>query len=329
MKEDTGQARNETGRGRGAAWPSEIPARGWWDIGWRVWGKMQTDRVLLVAAGATFYLLLALFPAMTAFVSTYGLFADPAVVARHVAGLARLLPDGGLAIIQDQLENLISQDRGALGFGFTLGVLFAYWSANNGMKTLFEALNIAYGETEERSFIWLNLVALVFTICAMITIVLLIAALGVVPIVLAFLHLGGIAETLISVLRWAVLVGVVGIAIALLYRFGPSRRRAKWRWITLGSAFATVVWLGASVGFSIYIRNFANYEAVYGSLGAVIGFMMWTWISVTILIVGAEINSAMEHQTARDSTAGEARPMGERGAYVADTLGKSASAPDA
>lgn len=329
MSESTGQQRNEMGRGRGAAWPSEIPLRGWWDIAWRVWGKMQSDRVLLVAAGATFYLLLALFPAMTAFVSTYGLFADPAVVARHVAGLARLLPDGGLAIIQDRLENLVSQDRGALGFGFTFGILFAYWSANNGMKTLFEALNIAYGETEARSFIWLNLTALLFTICAMITIVLLIAALGVVPIVLGYLHLGGIAETLISMLRWAVLVGAVAIGIALLYRFGPSRSRAKWRWITIGSAFATIVWLGASVGFSIYIRNFANYEAVYGSLGAVIGFMMWTWISVTILIVGAEINAAMEHQTASDSTVGEARPMGERGAFVADTLGKSASSPDA
>lgn len=323
MSEEEGPAGGSP-RGRDAKWPSDIPPRGWWDIIWRVWRKVEEDRVLLVAAGATFYLLLALFPALTAFVSTYGLFADPAVVARHVASLARLLPEGGLVLIQDRLESLVGQDRGALGFGFVTGVLFAYWSANNGMKALFEALNIAYGETEKRSFLWLNLIALIFTLGAMATVVVFVAALGIVPVMLGILHLGDVTEMLIHALRWIALVVVIALAIAILYRFGPSRAQARWRWVTWGSVLATLVWLAASIGFTIYLRNFGNYEAFYGSLGAVIGLMMWVWISVVILIVGAELNASMEHQTARDSTVGEARPMGERGAYVADTLGRPA-----
>lgn len=327
-KAKAGQASREVDRGRDAAWPGEIPAKGWWDVGWRVWTKFQEDRVMLVAAGSTFYLLLALFPAMTAFVSTYGFFADPAVVARHVASLAMLLPEGGLAIIEDQLESLVNQDRGALGFGLAAGILFAYWSANNGMKALFEALNIANGEVEKRSFLRLNLVALVFTLGAMITVVLLITALGLVPVALAFLNLGPFAELLIGGIRWVVLIAAIAVGIGLLYRYGPSRAHAKWRWITWGSVFATLVWVAASVGFSIYLRNFGNYEAIYGSLGAAIGFMMWLWISLTILIVGAEINTAMEHQTSRDSTTGKSRPMGMRGAHVADTLGEPAPSRD-
>lgn len=314
----------EADRGREAEWPSEIPARGWKDIAWRLWDEINKDRVMLIAAGATFYLLLALFPALTAFVSTYGLFSDPVQVTQQLSTLDAVLPGGALTIIRDQLQSLTSQEPGALSIGFIGGLLFAYWSANNGVKTLFEALNVAYEETEKRSFIRLNLIAFCFTIGAMLTAVILIAAVGLVPLILNALRLGFLAEALLAILRWLVMLALVGFGISLLYRFGPSRTRAKWRWISWGSGFATIVWLIASIGFSWYLQNFGNYEAVYGSLGAVIGFMMWTWISVIILIVGAEINAEMEHQTARDSTIGPEKPMGERGAVVADTLGRTA-----
>jgi membrane protein len=314
----------EKGRGREADRPSEIPPAGWWDIAWRVWQEVGEDRVLLVAAGATFYLLLALFPALAAFVSLYGFVADPATVADHVSHLGGLLPSAGVDIIRSQLQALASQNEQALGMGFLIGLAIALWSANNGVKALFDAMNIAHEETEKRSFLKLNLISIAFTIGALLIAIGLILTVGVVPAVLAYLRLDAWTETLIAISRWPMLLVAIVTAISLIYRFGPSRRAPKWRWLSWGAVIATVVWVGASWGFSFYLQNFADYNATYGSLGAVIGLMMWTWISVIILIVGAEINAEMEHQTARDSTVGDRpKPMGERGAVVADSLGKT------
>ena len=310
-------------RGRDADWPSEIPARGWKDIVWRIWSEFGEDRVLLIAAGATFYLLLALFPALAAFVSVYGFVADPATIADHISYLGGLLPSGGLEIIEGQLEALVTQNEDALSIGFLTGLAIALWSANSGIKALFDAMNIAYEETEKRGFFKLNLVSIVFTLGAIVIAIGLILAVGVVPAVLAFLRLDRWAELLISLSRWPILMLAILTGIALIYRFGPSRRQAKWRWLSWGAGIATVVWVAASWGFSYYLQNFADYNATYGSLGAIIGMMTWTWISVIILIVGAKINAETEHQTARDSTIGEPKPMGRRGAVVADTIGES------
>ena len=315
-------AGSEAGRGREAEWPSEIPAKGWKDILWRVWSEITEDRVTLIAAGAAFYLLLALFPAMAAFVSLYGFVADPSNIAEQVSFLGGVLPSGGMELIQDQLESLVTQDSSALSLSFVFAFLISFWSANNGVKTLFEALNVAYEENEKRSFVWLNLVAFTFTLGAMVMGILMIAVVGVIPAILSIVNLSQFSEQLIAVGRWALMLVLIVFGVSLLYRYGPSRETAKWRWISWGSGLATVVWIVASIGFSYYLQNFANYNATYGSLGAVIGFMLWAWISVVILIVGAEINAEMEHQTARDSTTGDPKPMGERGATVADTLGR-------
>lgn len=314
----------QPGRGREAERPSDIPARGWKDILWRVVSEISDDRVPLIAAGATFYLLLALFPALAAFVSIYGFVADPKTIADHIAYLGGVLPSGGLDLIRGQLESLAQQKTGALSFGFILGLLVALWSANNGIKTLFEAMNIAYEETEKRGFIKLNMIAFAFTLGAILISIVFIFSVGVVPAALALLNLGGWTEILIRVLRWPVMLIAVAAGITLIYRYGPSREKAKWRWLTWGAALATVVWIAASIGFSFYLENFADYNATYGTLGAVIGFMMWTWISVMILIVGAELNAEMEHQTAKDSTTGAPQPIGARGAHMADTLGRTA-----
>lgn len=311
------------GRGRKAARPSQLPPMGWKDILFRVWSQAIEDRITLVAAGATFYLLLAMFPALVAFVSVYGFVADPQTVAEHVAFLGGLMPSGGVDLIRSQLESLANQDREALSFGFILAILTAFWSANNGVKTLFEALNIAYEEREKRSFIQLNLIAFTFTLGAIAIGITMIFAVGVVPAILALLQIDHFSEAIISVLRWPVLLLLVAGGISILYRFGPSRSQAKWRWITWGGSFVTVVWIGASIGFSFYLQNFADYNATYGSIGAVIGLMLWIWISVLILIVGAELNAEMEHQTAVDTTTGTPRPMGKRGAVVANTLGNA------
>jgi membrane protein len=312
-----------TDRGRTANAPTEMPWEGWKDILWRVYAEFSADRVTLIAAGATFYLLLALFPALAAFVSIYGFVADPVTVADHVAFLAGFLPSGGVDLIRTQLQSLATQNDTALSFGFISGLALALWSANNGIKTLFEAMNIAYDETEKRGFFRLNLYSLGFTLGAIVIAILLIVCVGVVPAVLAFLRLGGVTEALIALIRWPILWVACTLGISILYRYGPSRERAEWRWVTWGAAIAAAVWLLASILFSWYLANFADYNATYGSLGAVIGFMMWTWISVVILIAGAELNSEIEHQTARDSTTGPEMPMGARGATMADTLGES------
>lgn len=309
--------------GRNADSPSELPAAGWKDIFWRVWSEVNDDRVMLVAGGVTFYLLLALFPALAAFVSLYGFVADPHTIADHIAYLGGLLPAAGLDLIKAQLASLLAAGDRALGIGFLVGLGIALWSANNGIKALFDAMNVAYEETEKRGFVKLNLWSAAFTLGALFIAAILLLAVGVVPAMLALLHLEGWAETLISVGRWPLLLGAVWSGVSLIYRYGPSRRPAKWRWLNWGAAIATLVWIAVSWAFSFYLQHFANYNAAYGSLGSVIGLMMWMWISVIVLIIGAEINAEMERQTARDSTVGAPKPMGKRGAVVADTLGKS------
>lgn len=309
-------------RGREARWPSEIPFKGWRDIFWRLAREVVADRVMLVAAGSAFYLLLAMFPALAAFVSLYGIASDPATVAAQIRFLAGFIPSGGLELIETQLTSLAMQPRDALSFGFLFSLALALWSANNGIKTLFEALNIAYEEREKRGFFKLNLITLGFTLSAMLIGIVMIFVVGLIPAMLAILPLGHVVEALVKILRWPAIVVVVWGGIAILYRYGPSRTQAQWRWITWGGFLSTIVWFAASIGFSYYLENFANYNAVYGSLGAVVGFMMWTWISVTIILIGAEINAEIEHQTRQDSTVGPDKPMGERGAHVADTVGK-------
>ena len=308
-------------RGRDTHYPYHLPLSAWKDILWRVRLQAAEDRITLIAAGTAFYLLLALFPALAAFVSVYGFVADPATVADHISFLGGLMPSGGLDLISTQLESLANQDRDALSLGFVVAFLAAFWSANSGVKTLFQALNVAYEEQEKRSFIHLNLLALAFTIAAISVAIAMIVAVGIVPAALAVLQLGSYSEIIIGLARWPTLIILVAAGISIIYRFGPSRARAKWRWISWGGALATVVWIAASAGFSYYLQNFADYNATYGSLGAVIGLMLWIWISVLILILGAELNAEMEHQTTVDTTTGEPLPMGERGAVVADTLG--------
>lgn len=314
---------HETGRGRQADSPTEIPAQGWKDILWRVYERVQHDRVMLVAAGVTFYALLAIFPAITALVSIYGLFADPATIQSHLSMLSGVLPGGALEIIGEQVTRIASNGSGTLGLSFLIGLAVALWSANAGMKSIFDALNIVYEEEEKRSFIMLNVVSLGFTLGAIVFMLMALGMVVVVPIVLSYLGLETWTETLVALLRWpALLIGIV-LALALVYRYGPSRDNAKWRWITPGSLIASVLWLAGSMLFSWYVANFGKYNETYGSLGAVIGFMTWIWISTIIVLLGTEINAEMEHQTAKDTTEGPHQPLGTRGATMADTLGEA------
>ncbi len=322
--EDGQSAKLQPGRGRTAETPSQIPAKGWKDILWRVYGDLGTHRLLAVAAGVTFYALLAIFPAIAAFVSLYGLFADAGTISKQLGAMSGFMPGGAVDIIGEQVKRIASKPSGSLSFGLISGLAIALWSANAGMKAMFDALNVVYDETEKRSFIKLNAMSLAFTVGAIIILMLAIASVVVLPIVLNFVGLGSVAGSVLSLARWPLLLILILAGLAVLYRFGPSRDRAQWRWITWGSAIAAVAWIAASGLFSWYVSSFGNYNATYGSLGAAVGFMTWIWISSTIVLIGGEFNAEMELQTERDTTVGHPKPLGARGAKVADQVGKAA-----
>jgi len=311
----------EDGRGRSAAKPSDIPIPGWRDIVLRVYEGISEDCILANAAAVTFYALLALFPGIAALVSIYGLFADPGAIVSQFDAMSGILAGGALDVIRDQLTHLTAQGSGKLGISLVIGLVISLWSANGGIKALFDALNVVYEEKEGRSFIRLNAVSLLFTIGMIAFLLLSLACVVAIPVALK--HLPHIIGLIFDIARWPVLLLCVAVALAFIYRYGPSRTDPRWRWVTWGSGFAALAWLVASALFSWYAANFGNFNKTYGSLGAIIGFMTWMWLSVIIILVGAKLNAETEHQTARESTVGEPKPLGRRGAKMADTVGQT------
>ena len=309
-------------RGRRAERPSEIPRPGWRDIFLRTWREISDDHVSLIAAGVGFYGLLALFPAIAAMIAIWGLLFDPQQIEQQIEAVSGFLPQDAAAIVTEQARTLAAAG-GGLSIAAAGGILFALYSASKGMKALIEGLNIIYDEQEERGFIKLNVVALGLTL---VMIVAMLAALGtiiIVPILLGALGLGPVAEILVNLVRWPLLFAVALLVLAIIYRYGPSRARPRWRWVNWGAAVATILWLLGSIAFSIYVQNFGSYNETYGSIGAVIILLMWFWLSAFSVLFGAELNAEMEHQTERDSTTGEPRRRSMRGAYVADHVGES------
>lgn len=315
----------ESGRGREAAHPTQIPKRGWKDILLRVKDAMSRNRLVAVSAGIAFYSLLALFPAIAALVSLYGLFSDPATVGTHLDTLGSFVPASGMDLIRDQIAHVTGQGRQALGLTFIIGLAGSLWSANAGTKALFDALNVVYEEREQRSFFRLTAMSLLFTLGGIGFLLCAMAALVVLPAVLSFIGLGSSAEFLLKLFRWPFLFAGIVFALAVVYRYGPSREKPQWRWVTWGSVAAALLWIAVSILFSWYAENFGNYNKTYGSLGAVIIFMTWIWISALAILLGAELDAEMEHQTARDTTTGPAKPLGQRGANMADTVGRAAA----
>jgi membrane protein len=312
----------QDGAGRDVAQPHEFPKAGWWMILKRTFAQASEDRLLSEAAGVTFYALLATFPAIAALISLYGLFADPATVGKQLETLAGVIPGGGMQLIEEQVRRVTSKPETTLGLSAIIGLVVSLWSANQATKAMFDALNIVYEEKEKRSFIRLTLISLTFTLSGLLFAIVTMSAVIVLPVIFNVIGYGTQMEWLLRVARWPLLVLLVSAILAALYRFGPSREKARWRWVTWGSALASVVWLLTSLGFSWYVESFGSYNETYGSLGAVIGFMTWIWISAAVVLLGGELNAEMEHQTARDTTRGPERPMGTRGARMADTIAR-------
>ena len=311
----------EGGRGRHAVSPWQIPWKGWKDILLRTYEQMNDDRLLAVAAGVVFYGLLALFPAITALVSCYALFAKGSTINEHLASLGTLLPGGAMDIVRDQVDRVLAKGDVKLGTAFLFSFLLAVWSANGGMKAVIDALNVAYEEKEERGFFRLNAVSLAFTFGGLVALLVAIGAIVAMPLVLAAIGLNSVTDAIIRYGRWPILVLMIMFGLAVLYRYAPSRRSPRWQWISVGSACATVAWLAGSALLSFYLANYAHYDATYGSLGAAIGLMIWMWMSTIVILLGAELNAEIEHQTAEDTTEGGKKPLGARDATVADTIG--------
>jgi membrane protein len=313
----------ETGRGRDASSPAQIPARGWFDILKRTWNEMQDDRLLLVAAGVVFYALLALFPAMSAMISLYGLVADPATVREHIGQIAFMLPDGSTDILREQADRVVSTAGSTLSLALIVSIALALWSANSGMKAVIDGLNVVYEEDETRSFLTLNAVSLTLTLGAMLFVLLAIGAIVMLPGIIGFLDVPPAAEAWIQWGRWPLFFVAVVVGLAVLYRFGPSRAQPRFSWVTPGSVAAALLWVVGSALLSYYISRFGNYEATYGSLGAVIGLMIWLWLTAIVVLFGGELNAELEHQTAEDTTQGQAQPLGGRRARMADSIGSA------
>lgn len=323
MQQETAGAAAQTGRGREAEAPTEIPWTGWKDVFKRAWNHTGEDNISLAAGGVTYYVLVALFPGLAALVSIYGLFSDPAQVQQQVGSLSGVLPADAQTLISAELKQIAGASGGALSFGAVIGFLIALYSSSRGVGGLMIGLNIAYEEKERRSLFWQYFIALVLTWVLIVAGLVAIGFIAGAPAVIDAIGLGSIATWLFYILEWPVLMGFMLIILAVIYRYGPSRDHPKWAWISPGALTATVLWVVGSIAFTIYVAHFGNYNKTYGSLGAIIVLLTWMYVSSYAVLFGAEVNAQAERQTKRDTTVGAPRPMGQRGATAADTLGRS------
>jgi membrane protein len=298
----------------------EIPAVGWRQVLRRAWRETKADGIPLVAAGVAFYSFVALFPGLIAAVTLYGLVADPVQVEEQIRSLSAALPPESAALIADQMQEITSTSNRALGVGFVVGVLGALFTASGAVFNLIKAINLAYDEEETRGFVRLRALALLLTLGAIVFLVVAVGVVAVLPVVLDQLGLGGIGQTVVGVLRWVGLLVFVPAALALLYRYAPDRDDARFSWVSIGAVVATLLWIVGSVGFSIFVSTFGSYGETYGTLAGVVVLLLWLFLTAFVVLLGAEINSEAEQQTAQDSTVGPPQPLGKRGAVKADSI---------
>jgi len=308
-------------RGRSAERPREIPAAGWRDVALRVKAEAKADNLSLLAGGVAFFAMLSLVPALVAVVSIYGLVADPADIERQVRDLTRALPAEARDLITQQLRDVVRSSETGLGLGAIAGALVALWGASSAVKHLISAINTTYDEDETRGFVRLRGLSILLALGAAVFVVVAVGLIAVLPAALSDTGLGDAARSVLNVVRWPLLFVAMIVALAVVYRFGPDRDNPRWRWVSWGAVVAAVAWVAASIGFAVYTANFGRYNETYGSLGAVVVLLLWLYLSALLVLLGSEINAEIEHQTARDTTVGAERPLGARGARMADEVG--------
>jgi membrane protein len=317
-------APEDDGRGRHAEKPREVPARGWKDILVRTWVETKNDNVSLLAAGVAFYAMLALVPALIAAVGVYGLVADPNDIERQISDLLGAAPAEVRDLLVSQLEQITQDRRSAIGLSAIIGLVVALWSASSGTKQLIAAINAAYDETETRKFFKLRGLSLALTIGAIFFLLVMVGLIAFLPALLDAVGLGDTGRTIASIVRWPLVLVLFVIGLLVMYRLGPDRDNPEWRWASPGAIVAAVLFLAGSILFSVYTARFASYGKTYGSLGSIVVLMLWLLLTSYAIIFGAELNSELERQTAHDTTEGADRPLGERDANAADTVGATA-----
>lgn len=306
--------------GRDADRPSDIPSVGWKEIAFRVKDNLGSHHVSLIAAGVAFYALLALFPAMTALMAMAGLILQPSEITTQIQQIASLMPEAAADIVIQQAVSIAGSRDSGLGLAFAIGLLLSLYSASKGMGSLMEGLNVAYEEEEDRGFVMLKLVTLMLTFLLMIGLVGGLAGALAVPILLDMVPMPGWLSTVLAWSRWLILAALTVAGLAALYRWGPSREDAQWKWLSPGAVAACIIWIVASIGFSVYVGNFGSYNETFGSMAGVIVLLLWLWLSAFIVLIGAELNAEMEAQTGKDTTTGARQPMGARKAEKANTV---------
>lgn len=305
-------------RGEEAKWPHNIPLRGWKDIIIRVWHEMKVDHVQIVSAGVGFYFFLAIFPTIVAAISIYSLVLEPAQIEEQISRLNLILPERAFGMINDILQPVIQQTRKEIGWGLAVSILVSIWSANKGTNALFQGINIAYDEIDSRNIVKKNLLTLLFTLCGLVLGLLSLLIVIFFPLLIDKFGFTEEIENIFTWFRWVILGIILITALSMVYKIAPNRRSPRFRWVSWGAILGTVLWLLGSMAFSWYVSNFGSYDDLYGSFAAVAILMLWLFLTAFIVLMGAEINSEMEHQTRYDTTIGAEKPMGERNAYHAD-----------
>jgi len=310
----------QDGTGREAQTPTDIPKPGWMAIGKRTMAEVKDDNVVLLAAGVAFYFFLALFPALIAMVTIYGLVMSPEQVESQLQSLAGALPADAASLITDQVRSATTSAGGGLTIGLIVSLAAVLWAASGGMNGLIKGINVAYGEVDSRKFFIKRGLAILLTLGGILFFAIAIALVAVLPAVLGSIGLGSIGQTIASIARWPLLAVLMVVGLAVVYRLAPDRDNPRFGWVTWGAVVATVLWLIGSGLFSLYINNFSSYNESYGALAGVIVLLLWLQMTAFVVLFGAEMNAEMEHQTARDTTTGESRPMGQRDAQMADSV---------
>lgn len=299
--------------------PTQIPLRGWHQVIKRALRDSKANNLPILAGGVAFFVFLALFPALIAALTLYGLVADPVLIAQQIDRLAGALPPTTRELLGSQLTALTESSGGALTVGLIVSLLAALWGASLGTNGLIVAINAAYTQDESRGFVRLRVIALGLTLGAVIFVLVALALIAGVPVVLDYVGLGGLGQVLAQILRWVGLVVMFLVGLAVLYRVAGDRAGPQLRWVTPGAVVAALLWILGSVAFSLYVSFFGEYNEIYGPLTGGIVLMLWLYLTSFIVLLGAEINAEAEHHTARDTTTGTPRPMGWRSAVVADT----------
>ncbi len=308
--------------GRKAHHPGAIPRTGWWDILYRVWGRMGATNLSLIAAGIAFFGLLSLFPGMTAAVAIAGLIFDPDLLAEHTVTLAALLPDSARELVLNQLNGVLNTDSTSLSLAAMLALGLAIYSASRAVANFIIGLNIVYEETETRNLLALTALNMALTVALIVGLLLSLLVVAALPVVAAWFENEALRD-LVELIRWPFLMVTGAAGISVLFRYGPDRRNARWRWLTPGAGIACILWVAGSIGFSLYVQTFGTYNETFGALAGVIVLLTWLWLSAFIVLLGALLDAEVEAQTSRDSTVGPDRPRGQRGAVKADEIGES------